>query len=261
MRYLRLFAVQCKMSVMSAAIYRANFWLMIIQSIINSLMGILVIRFIYGSVQSIAGWNMHEMIVLICTSQIVNQLYRGIIHWNQNRFIASAGNGSFDRTLLRPMNVTFQANTGSVDFTCPISALCPLIIMIIQVSALGITVSASNIALYILFVINGVVVLAAFMMLLYSFVFVFIKVDGFNNLYYLMMDIADRPREMFSREFMYGFIFLIPAIPIANAPASALLGKASPLMLGIYICIGLIFVFTSYVALKKGLKRYTSASS
>jgi len=261
MKYLRLFAEQCKLSVMSAAIYRVNFWLMVIQSIINSLMGILVIRFIYGSVESIAGWNMHEMIILICTSQIVNQLYRGIIHWNQNRFIASVGNGSFDRMLLRPINIMFQANTGSVDFTCPISALCPLIIIIIQLSALGVSVTGLNIVLYILFVINGVIVLSAFMMLLYSLVFMFIKVDGFNNLYYLMMDIADRPREMFSREFMYGFIFLIPAIPLANAPAAALLGKADLTMMLIYICVGVIFPLAASFAIHKGLRRYTSASS
>jgi len=261
MRYLRIFAEQCKLSVMSAAMYRINFWLMILQSIINSLMGILVVRFIYSSVDSIAGWNMHEMIILICTSQIVNQLYRGIIHWNQNRFIASVGDGSFDRMLLRPMSVMFQANTGSVDFTCPISAFFPLIILITQISALEINIYASAVALYILYVINGVIILSAFMLLLYSFVFIFIKVDGMNNLYYLMMDIADRPREMFSREFMYGFIFLIPAIPIANAPAAALLGKADLPMMLIYPGVGVLFSLAAYIAIKAGLKRYTSASS
>jgi len=260
-RYNKLFFAQCKISIMSAAIYRTNFWLMILQSTVNSLMGILVIRLIYGSVESIAGWNMHEMIILICTSQIVNQLYRGIVHWNQNRFILSVGTGGFDRMLLRPVSVMFQANTGSVDFTCPVSALCPLIILIIQVSELGVTLSIINIVLFILFVINAVVVLSAFMMLLYSFVFVFIKVDGFTNLYYLMMDIADRPKEMFSRGFMYGFIFLVPAIPLANAPASALLGKADLPQMLIYLSIGLLFPILSHIAFKAGLKRYTSASS
>jgi len=246
---------------MSAAIYRTNFWLMILQSVINSLMGVLVIRFIYGSVESIAGWNVHEMIILICTSQIVNQLYRGIIHWNQNRFIASVGDGSFDRMLLRPVSVMFQANTGNVDFTCPISAICPLIVLITQISTLGLSLNGFTVVLFIIFVINGVVVLSAFMMLLYSLAFVFIKVDGLTNLYYLMMDIADRPKEMFSREFMYGFIFLIPAIPLANAPAAALLGKADIPMMLIYLCVGALFPVSSYIAIKSGLKRYTSASS
>jgi len=246
---------------MSAAVYRANFWLMILQSVINSLMGVLVVRFIYGSVESIAGWNMHEMIILICTSLIVNQFYRGIIHWNQNRFIASVGNGSFDRMLLRPLSVMFQANTGSVDFTCPIAALFPFIILITQISALGVSVTGTGVLLYILFVINGIVVLSAFMMLLYSLAFRFTKVDGMSNLYYLMMDIADRPREMFSREFMYGFIFLIPAIPIANAPAAALLGKADLRLMLMTFGVGILFTAAAIFAMRHGLKRYTSASS
>jgi len=246
---------------MSAAMYRANFWLMIAQSIVNSLMGILFVEFIYGSVDSIAGWDKHEMIVLICTSQIVNQLYRGIIHWNQNRFIASVGNGGFDRMLLRPMSVVFQANTGKVDFTCPISALCPLVVLVLNMQALGASATGSTVLLYILYVINGVIVLSSFMLLLYSFAFKFIKVDGLSNIYYLMMDIADRPREMFSREFMYGLIFLIPAIPLANAPASLLLGKSDTALMLLYLSVGLLFPLFSYIAIRRGLRTYTSASS
>jgi len=246
---------------MSAAMYRANFWLMIVQSIINSLMGILLVEFIYSSVSSIAGWNKHEMIILICTSQIVNQFYRGIIHWNQNRFIASVVSGSFDRMLLRPMSVIYQANTGSVDFTCPISAICPLVVLVINLIALGVNINGVTIFLYILYLINGVIVLSSFMLLLYSFSFRFIKVDGLSNIYYLMMDIADRPREMFSRGFMYGFIFLIPAIPLANAPASILLGKADMTLMILYLCVGLLFPLLSYIAVRKGLQKYTSASS
>jgi ABC-2 type transport system permease protein len=224
-------------------------------------MGILLIEFIYGSVDSIAGWNKHEMIILICTSQIVNQFYRGIIHWNQNRFISSVSNGGFDRMLLRPVSIMFQANTGNVDFTCPISALCPLIVLIIQINSQGINISGMSVLLYILYVINGVIILSSFMLLLYTSAFIFTKADGLTNLYYLMMDIADRPKEMFSREFMYGFILIIPAIPLANAPASALLGKADVPMMLIYLFIGAAFLPASYMAMKAGLKKYTSASS
>ena len=85
---------------MSAAMYRVNFWLMLIQSFINTAMSILCIEFIYGSVDSIAGWAKGEMLILLCTAMIVNQLFRGIIHWNQNRFISGIGNGGLDKMLL-----------------------------------------------------------------------------------------------------------------------------------------------------------------
>lgn len=261
MRYVKLFAEQCKLSIMSIAMYRANFWLMLIQSLINSLMSILCIEFIYGSVDSIAGWNKNEMMILICTSQIVNQVYRGVIHWNQNRFIASVGDGSFDRMLLRPISVFFQANTGHVDISCILSLMGPLTILLIQIATLGVKIGVLQITLYILFVFNGVLILSSFMLLLYSSAFMFVKVDGLTNIYYFVMDIADKPKEMFAREFMYGFIFVIPAVPLANAPTSMLLGKGNLTFALLYAFLGLMFPLIAYLSLRIGLRRYTSASS
>ena len=261
MRYIRLFAVQCKLSVMAAAMFRMNFWLMFIQSLVNSAAGILSIEFIYGSVDTIAGWGKHEMIILICTSLMVNQLFRGFIHFNQNRFIGSVGNGSFDRMLLRPVSIVFQTGTGSVDMSCILSVLGPLVVLLIQMSLVGAGVTILQVALYILFVLNGVLILSSFMLLLYSAAFLFVKVDGMTDLYYLIMDIADKPKEMFAREFMYGFIFVIPAIPLANAPASVLLGKSDLPMMLIYLFVGMIFAAASCLSIRMGLRRYTSASS
>ena len=261
MKYLKIFGEQCKLSIMSAAMYRANFWLMLIQSIVNSMMSILCIEFVYGSVESIAGWTKQEMIVLICTALIVNQLYRGVIHFNQNRFVRGIGNGDFDKLLLRPISLLFQVHTGGVDISCPISALAPVVVLIAQLHALRTEISAGQLALFILFVLNGVIVLASFMLLLYTLAFVFIKVDGLDNIYYSMMDIANKPKEMFSREFAYGFLFIIPAIPLANVPASILLGKAGLAEAILCLAVGLLFFLASWLSLKAGLRRYTSASS
>ena len=246
---------------MSAAMYRANFWLMLLQSIINSFMGILCIEFIYGSIESVAGWSKNEMIILICTSQIVNQLFRNVIHQNQNRFIRSVGNGSFDRMLLRPVSIMFQINTGHIDISGIISILAPLTVLVIQTVTLGVKTDVLRIAFYILFLLNGVLILSSFMLLLYSFAFRFVKVDGLSNMYYFLMDIANKPKEMFTREFMYGFIFIIPAIPLANAPASVLLGKGSAPLLLVYLAAGLLFPLIAYLSIRMGLRRYTSASS
>jgi len=246
---------------MSAAMYRANFWLMLFQSLVNSAMGILCVAFIYGSVESIAGWNRNEMIILICTSQIVNQIFRGAVHWNQNRFIGAIGSGAFDKMLTRPLSVVFQANTGGVDISGIASIAGPLSVLIWQAAALGVRAGAARVTLFVVFVFNGVLILSSFMLLLYSSAFWFVKVDGLNNVYYMMMDVADKPKEMFAREFLYGFIFVIPAIPLANAPASILLGKAGAALAPLYLAAGALFAAAAWAAVRLGLRRYSSASS
>ena len=260
MRYIRIFAEQCKLSVMSAAMYRTNFWLMLIQSCVNAAMGILCVEFIYGSVTHIAGWGKHEMLVLVCTAMVINQIYRNFIHWNQNRFIAAVGSGGFDKMLLRPLGLMFQVNTGRVDISGVISASAPFTVLIMQTIASGARVTPAGVALFLLLTLNGMLILASFMLLLYASVFVFVKVDGIDNIYYIVMGIAEKPREMFSRGFFYAFLFFIPAMPIANAPTSALLGRADPVLLIVSACIGPVFAAAAYAAVRLGLRRYASAS-
>jgi ABC-type uncharacterized transport system permease subunit len=104
---------------------------MLIQSIINSLMTLLSVEFIYGSVDSIAGWSKDEMIVLICTSLIVNH-YDRVIHFNQNRFVSGVGSGGFDKMLLRPINLLFQVNTDRSIFPLTFDYLPSVLILLIS---------------------------------------------------------------------------------------------------------------------------------
>lgn len=262
MRYFKIFLEQCKLSLMSAAIFRANFILMLIQSIINSLMSVLCVEFIYGSVDTIAGWNKNEMIILICTSLVVNQLFRGFVNPNQLRFVSGVSSGAFDKMLLKPINIIFQINTGTIDISSLLSAVAPLIIIFTQMSILNAKIEGLSIILYILFVTNGLIVLTSFMLLLYSLSFLFIKIDGLNNIYYMMMSISEKPKEIFSNNGIVGsFIFIVPAIPLANAPASILLNKGDVWYILLNLCAGVIFLFCSIFFIKMGIKKYGSASS
>lgn len=262
MKYFKIFREQCKLSIMSVAIFRINFVLMLVQSIINSLISVVCVDFIYGSVDTIAGWNKNEMIVLICISLVVNQLFRGFINPNQLRFIESVSNGFFDRMLLKPMNIIFQINTGKIDISSLLSLIAPLIILFIQIGILGSKIAIINVVLFLALLINGLIILSSFMLLLYSSAFLFIKIDGLNNIYYLLMSIAEKPKEIFSNKTIAEvFIFIIPAIPLSNAPASVLLNKGSPEFIIMNLCAGITFLFLSIIAIKTGIKKYSSASS
>ncbi len=261
MKYLQIFIFRWKISLASAAVYRMNFFLMLIQSMVNSGLTILCFEFIYSSVVSIAGWTKHEMFVLLCTSLIINQLYRALIYFNQNNFMGMIGNGGFDRLILRPLNLMFQINIGYIDISSMFSIVAPLVILIVQIDKMHIHISQLQMLLYLVFIINGVVLLAAFMLLIFSLSFVFIKVDGLNNIYYLMMEMVNKPKEIFSTKFIYCFLFVIPVIPIANTPAIILIDGIELSNILITFSLTIIFLFLSYMSIRLGCKRYTSASS
>ena len=166
MREVRIFFMQAKLSLMAASIFRANFILMLIQSIINTLLHVACMDFIYGSVEEIGGWNREEMLVLICTSMVINQLFRAFVNGNQMRFVEGVADGSFDHMLLRPIGILFQMNTGKVDFSSLMSALCPAIILTVNLGWLDRAISFWSFILYLFLCIMGLAILSAFMVCL-----------------------------------------------------------------------------------------------
>jgi len=262
MYYINLVKEQMKISFMSAAIYRAHFLLMLLQSIINSVLGVLCVEFIYLHVDYVAGWSKNEMIILYCTSMIVNQLYRGLINPNHMRFLGSVSDGSFDRMLVKPVNIIFQINTGIVDYSSLLSLTAPVFILIIKLCSLDINLTGLNIILFLILVTNALLILASFMMLLYTLVFRHIKVYALAEIYYILMGVSERPKEIFSHKtVIYAFAFLIPAIPLANIPASVLLGKGGFTDVAYALVSGAVFSVISALAVKRGLRKYSSASS
>jgi len=262
MYYLNIIKEQIKLSFMSIAIYRANFILMLLQSIINSILGILSIEFIYIHVDYIAGWSKNEMVILYCTSMIVNQLYRGLINPNHLRFIGSIPSGSFDRMLIKPVSIIFQINTGSVDYSSLMSLCAPIVVLCLKIASLETGVTVLSFALFMVFLSNALALLTSFMLLLYSLAFRYVKVFGLTNIYYILMSISEKPKEIFSyKAFMYAFFLMIPSVPIAYVPAALLLNKGSVTDMIASAVSGILFYILSVAAVKKGIRSYSSASS
>ncbi|MCL2813658.1 MAG: ABC-2 family transporter protein [Oscillospiraceae bacterium] len=261
-KYFKLFGMHFKLAVMSAAIYRINFMLMVIQNILNAMLGIIAMELIYGQVDSIAGWNKHEMIILVCTSQIVGYIFWSVISPNQDRFLNGIANGGFDRTILKPLNLMFQINTGSIDTSCLFSISALAVILFVQMSHLESQAGIIQILLYIVFVINGVMVMTAFRMLVDSLAFIFIRVGGLDNICGMVESASTRPKEIFSNKYVRSiFVFILPAIPMINAPAAVLLQKCTVFEMLCYLGTGIMFSVLAVITLRLGMKKYNSASS
>jgi ABC-2 type transport system permease protein len=232
------------------------------QGFINTILQFICIDFIYGSVESIAGWSKPEMLILVATVHLVCGV-RDIICGKQNDFVNGISSGGFDRMIIKPLNMMYQININSVNpVTLAMSWALPLSIIFVQAGQLETHIGAIQILLYILFIINGAVVMGAFRLVLYSLAFVYTKVDGLYNLTFVISDLAGKPKEIFENKYLRMFFtFIMPAIPIVNAPASVLLQKATLFEMLCYLGVGIMFSVLAGIALRLGMRRYNSASS
>lgn len=100
------------------------------------------------------------------------------------------------------------------------------------------------------------------MLSLYALSFYFVNVSGLHNVYYMVMSISEKPKEIFNNKYVLSvFVLLIPAIPIANIPSLVLLGKSTAGDVVLQAGISLLFFIFSFICVHMGVKRYASASS
>lgn len=261
-KYFRIFKYQFELALMINSAYRINFVLLLIQSIINTALSVVSIGFIYGNINQIAGWNVSEMIILVCTSLVVNQLYRGLVLQGQNFFLKSVVNGDFDKMLLKPINIPYQINIGKFDLVSLCSSIAPIIVIIYKIMEMKITLRLYNVFFYIITVISGVVIISSFMLIVYSMAFKYIKADSLMEIYYIIMSMSEKPKEILRKKYLkFIFCYIIPVIPIANISVEILLNKLDVSWWIVSVLIGIILNRCSILLVNSQLKKYSSASN
>lgn len=260
-RYFKLYVLSFNFSLMSAMVYRSNFILMLIQNMINILVTVFSIEYIFRYIVRLGEWSREEVIMVVCTSQIINAIYRGLIRPNLGTFSGSICQGTFDFVLLKPRNLFFMITLGKVDFSSLFSVLVPIYFIYLQICKMNITVSLLNIAVFVVFLIIGICTVTALMMIIFSMSFIFVNISKLEELYYTFMSIVEKPMNIFNKYLGFSFFFIIPLIPIANTPVVALLGKSSIIFLVKSILISVVFIAIATFTVLTGIKRYESASS
>lgn len=261
-RYIKIYAKQSQLSLMSEMTYRTNFILMLIQSIINTSLSLLAVSFIYNKVNVIAGWTEKQLLILICSSLIVNQLYRGWVLPNHYEFLSRMEEGDFDIFLLRPVSLFFSINLGEIDLSSLFSGTVPCLVLLYNLASLPDELSVFHSLLFIVLLLIGVLILTMFMMMLYTFAFYFTHAQNLIKVYYIIMGISEKPKEILNGTGLISFFtFIIPAICLAIIPTEILLGKTSAFS-GFSNLVVLIALFICCkILLKQSLKKYSGANS
>ena len=113
MHYLRLTAQFARASARSELAYRANFWVSLLHSLLNLATGVLGVWVIFGQVDTIRGWDLPSSLALLGVYLTLSAL-RGLFIGPSLEALAGMDGeiwtGTFDFTLLRPVNAQFLAS-------------------------------------------------------------------------------------------------------------------------------------------------------
>jgi ABC-2 type transport system permease protein len=261
-RYFSLYAAMWKNSVVREMSFKTNFILWIVVELLWFALQLSFFAVIYSHTDHIGDWTKWQVVLLIGTSHLVQQIYQAFFLTNVTQLSELIRTGKLDFMLLLPVNTRFIVSLRQVDLGGFVNALTALGVVVYALKQLAIMPSVGAIFGYALLLVAGILIHYSLMLLLASVSFWTVRAQGIVWGYYSLFNIARFPDAAFRGVFKAVFTFAVPVLLVANVPARLLaqtLRNPSDAVL-VFVMCAVCFVVSEF-GWRFALKHYTSASS
>ena len=169
--------------------------------------------------------------------------------------------GDLDLIMTKPGSLQFLQTFGKYNFALAFpNVIVGTVLMVIGWHLSGIPVTFSNIAIFVFYLVCGIVLTYSFGLMASLLVFWVTSLNAVNTLYSALWDYNNMPMELYPKIIKQIGTFLIPIFLVTNWSGMAVLGKLSFLQLIWGILIPALAFFLSRKMFQAGIRRYTSAN-
>ena len=260
-RYARIWWAQIRYSTVRELMFTSNFLLWIVVDLAWFGLSLAFIQFLYLQVDEIATWTKWEMILLVATNNLVQQIFQTFLMINCTNLPELVRSGKLDFFLAQPASPQFLVSTRKFEPGSVVSCGVAIVVCIVAIAHLPTKLSWLGLAIYPALVMLGVLIHYALMLMLMSLSFWMTRAQGFINAYYSIFQVSRLPREAFFGWTRFVFTWAVPLLLIANVPARTLFDGVHWGDLAGLTIVCAVLCLLSRVVFQAGLRRYGSASS
>src|ERR1041384_6759286 len=243
-RYLEIYSIMLRNSLIREMSFKANFILWMIVEVLWFCGQILFFSIIFGQVDQIGDWTKWEVVLLVGTHQIIAQLFQAFFFVNVANIPELVRTGKLDSVLFLPSDLQFAVSTNQFGLDSIGNVMLGAVVVLVSLFKLNVVPNALSVLIYVVALGFGIAVHYSIMLGLAAFSFWIIRAQGLVYGYFNFLNIARYPDVIFPWLFRLIFGWVIPVVIIANIPARLLiksLGQPFPLMLHLIIASRFVF--------------------
>ncbi len=263
MRYLCLIRSFMTGAFQNVLAYQLNFWISLLYSILNLGTGVLAVVVLFSQVEAIRGWTLASTLALLGSYLTLGALRRLFIGPSLEALAGMDGeiwSGTFDFTLIRPVDVQFLA---SVHHWRPLALLdlaLGLGVLVTAALRMGATLALVDVIAFVISLVAGLVILYAILLAFAGLVF-WSPGFLFTWLFDALFQTARYPVGLYPGWLRLVLTWVVPVGVMTTVPAQALSGDLSVgVLVGSLALAGVLFGAVAWL-FRTGLRRYASASS
>jgi ABC-2 type transport system permease protein len=263
MHYLKLIVSFFRASLQDEMAHRANFWINLLNSLLNLAIGVLGIAVLFGQVDSVNGWDFASTVAILGVYLTVNALRSLFFGPSLDALAGMDGEvwtGKFDFTLLRPVDVQFQASFRHWRPFRLLDLVLGLGVLTAASLQLGQTITLTSLITFVAALLISMMIFYAILLLFAGLVFwspgfLFTWIfDGFFQM-------ARYPIGVYPPWVQFVLTWIIPVGVITTVPAQTL---TQDLPAGAFrgaVLIAIVLGIAATILFRTAVRRYASASS
>jgi ABC-2 type transport system permease protein len=261
MRHLKLIQVFLKVNLQMALAYRADTLMNMLVNLMWLGWELLSLTIIFSNTQTLAGWQLGELIILLGVFRIITMLMFIIIWPATEKFNSSIRDGSFDYVLLQPVNSLFVVSFSRITVWRVWDLLLAIILITAGMNMTGEFLQPLNLFFFVLLTLSGILIIYSLWVFLIALTFWFIKFDNNVTILHALLDAGRYPVMVYPYWLQVIVTFIIPVAVATTVPVQALQGVLAGQQIIMYLLISVISLIFANVFWKFGIKKYSGASS
>ncbi|MGH8020511.1 MAG: ABC transporter permease [Opitutaceae bacterium] len=259
--YVRIWLASIRYSVVRTMMFRFDFLLWIVVDVLWMAVNLLLVEVMFRHVDSIAGWNKPEMIMLVGTSMLVMRLFMTFFMTNLFAIDRNVREGTLDFYLAQPGNPLFMLATRKIELDGLLNSIVAIGIVVYAASELGLEPRAGAIVAFAFLVGCGLLIHFSTVVALVALAFWITRVQGIEMGYFAIFDLSRLPRPALRGAMEIAFVYIFPAVLISNFPSETLIHGPRLWQLAWLGGVALTWFAMAAAFFHYGLRRYSSASS
>ena len=261
MNALRVSWLFLKIGVINELQYRVNFFVQLLQSVIQVGTALVVLSLVYSHTTTLHGWTKPELLTLMGVQILLGGVIHTFIQPNMSRLMDDVQKGTLDLALTKPADAQVLVSVRDVRIWNVVEMISGLIVLLVGLTQVQASLGVLDALAFLVAISLGAVMVYCFWLVITTGAFWVVRMDHVLELFEGVYQTGRFPVGVYPTWMRYGVTFLIPVGFAVTVPAQALTSRLHALtLLGAAGFAVVLFAITR-LFWRVGLRRYSGASA
>jgi ABC-2 type transport system permease protein len=261
MNTLRVAWLYLRIGVMNELQYRVNFFVQLLQSLIQVATGLIMLSLVYSHTNELHGWTEPELLTLIGVQILLGGVIHTFIQPNMERLGEDIQQGTLDYALTKPEDAQVLISVRQFRFWQVVEMISGLILIVVGLTRVQNSIGVLNALAFACALAVGALLVYCFWLIITTGSFWLVRMEHVLELFEGIYQTGRWPIGVYPGWLRYSVTFLVPVAFAVTVPAQALTSRLQ--LQTFLISLGfavLLFAFTRWFW-RFGLRRYSGASA